>query len=81
MVKRDRCWLWLERPGLQSTARCNSADSRVSLRSGGVGLLPVDNLVGRADAVLGSWDLGIRHQPVWTWLAGLRFDRFFTSVR
>ena len=52
--------------------RDNSADSRVPLRSGGVGLLPVDNLVGRADAVLGSWDLGMRGQPVWTWLSGFR---------
>src|SRR6516164_1538850 len=61
--------------------RDNSADSRVPLRSGGVGLLPVDNLVGRADAVLGSWDLGMRGQPVWTWLSGFRMARFFTPVR
>ncbi|MGY4484643.1 signal peptidase I [Bradyrhizobium sp. LM3.2] len=60
--------------------RDNSADSRVPLRSGGVGLLPIDNLVGRADAVLGSWDLGIRGQPVWTWLSGFRMARFFTAV-
>ena len=40
--------------------RDNSADSRVAVRDGGVGLLPMDNLVGRADAVVGSWDLGIR---------------------
>jgi signal peptidase I len=61
--------------------RDNSADSRVSVRDGGVGLLPMDNLVGRADAVIGSWDLGIRSQPVWTWLSGFRLARFFTSVR
>jgi signal peptidase I len=60
--------------------RDNSADSRVPVRQGGVGLLPMDNLVGRADAVVGSWDLGIRHQPVWTWLSGFRLARFFTSV-
>ena len=61
--------------------RDNSADSRVSLRDGGVGLLPIDNLVGRADAVVGSWDLGMRNQPVWNWLSGFRMGRFFTSVR
>jgi signal peptidase I len=61
--------------------RDNSADSRVPLREGGVGLLPVDNLVGRVDAILGSWDLGIRSQPVWTWLSGFRVARFFTAVR
>jgi len=61
--------------------RDNSADSRVPVRDGGVGLLPMDNLIGRADAVIGSWDLGIRGQPVWTWLSGFRLARFFTSVR
>ena len=60
--------------------RDNSADSRVAVRDGGVGLLPIDNLIGRADAVVGSWDLGIRSQPVWTWLSGFRMARFFTSV-
>jgi signal peptidase I len=61
--------------------RDNSADSRVPVREGGVGLLPMDNLIGRADAVVGSWDLGIRGQPVWTWLSGFRGARFFTAVR
>jgi signal peptidase I len=60
--------------------RDNSADSRVPVRDGGVGLLPIDNLVGRADAVVGSWDLGIRGQPMWTWLSGFRMARFFTAV-
>ena len=60
--------------------RDNSADSRVPTREGGVGLLPIDNLIGRADAVVGSWDLGIRKQPVWTWPSGFRLARFFTSV-
>jgi signal peptidase I len=60
--------------------RDNSADSRVPVRQGGVGLLPMDNLVGRADAVVASWDLGIRSQPVWTWLSGFRGTRFFTAV-
>ena len=36
---------------------------------------------GRADAVVGSWDMGIRSQPVWTWLSGFRLARFFTSVQ
>jgi signal peptidase I len=60
--------------------RDNSADSRVPVRQGGVGLLPMDNLVGRADAVVASWDLGMRSQPVWTWLSGFRGARFFTAV-
>ena len=60
--------------------RDNSADSRVPVREGGVGMLPIDDLVGRADAVVASWDLGIRSQPIWTWLSGFRVARFFTSV-
>ena len=61
--------------------RDNSADSRVPVREGGVGLLPVANLVGRVDGIVGSWDLGIKRQPVWTWPAGLRLSRFFSAVR
>jgi signal peptidase I len=61
--------------------RDNSADSRVPVSMGGVGLLPVANLVGRVDALVGSWDLGIASKPIWTWPSGLRFSRFFTSVK
>lgn len=61
--------------------RDNSADSRVPLREGGVGLLPLSNLVGRVDGIVGSWDLGMKSQPVWTWPKGLRLSRFFTGVK
>jgi signal peptidase I len=61
--------------------RDNSADSRVPLREGGVGLLPVDNLVGRVDGIVGSWDLGIKSRPLWTWPSGLRLARFFSAVK
>jgi signal peptidase I len=60
--------------------RDNSADSRVPLNEGGVGLLPTDNLVGRVDAIVGSWDFTTKSQPVWTWLSGFRVARFFSSV-
>ena len=60
--------------------RDNSADSRVAVRDGGVGLLPMDNLVGRVDAIVGAGNPGIRSQPVTSWLAGFRIARFFTSV-
>jgi len=60
--------------------RDNSADSRVPVRAGGVGLLPVDDLVGRVEAVVGSFDLGVRNRPVKDWAAGLRLSRFFTAV-
>ena len=62
--------------------RDNSARQPRVAADGGVGLLSVDNLVGRVDAVVGSWDLGMRSQPVYTWLSGFRWlSRFFTAVR
>jgi signal peptidase I len=61
--------------------RDNSADSRVPLVQGGVGLLPTDNLIGRVESVVASWDLNVKEQPVWTWPSGLRIARFFTAVR
>ena len=60
--------------------RDNSADSRVPVRAGGVGLLPVEDLVGRVDAVVGSWDLAVKRKPLAQWPSGLRLSRFFTGV-
>jgi signal peptidase I len=61
--------------------RDNSADSRISAASGGVGLLPVDDLIGRVEGIVGSWDLKTKDQPIWTWPSGLRMTRFFTAVK
>jgi signal peptidase I len=60
--------------------RDNSADSRVPLSLGGVGLLPVTNLIGRVDVLVGSWNPAVTQQPVWMWPFGLRLARFFSSV-
>jgi signal peptidase I len=60
--------------------RDDSADSRLAPQEGGVGLVPVENLVGRVDLVLGSWDLGFARHPIWTWPSGLRLSRFFSWV-
>ena len=60
--------------------RDNSADSRVPLREGGVGMLPVNDLVGKVQGIVGSWDLGMRSQPIWQWPEGLRLSRFFSAV-
>jgi signal peptidase I len=60
--------------------RDDSADSRLSPRAGGVGLVPLENLIGRVDVVLGSWDLGLARDPIWTWPSGLRLSRFFSRV-
>jgi signal peptidase I len=61
--------------------RDDSADSRVPPSAGGVGLVPVENLVGRVDAILGSWDPVVRRDPLWTWPTGLRLSRFFSRVK
>ena len=72
---------WLRRMhGLDDYMDSMEKWSRQRGREGGVGLLPMDHLVGRADAVVGSWDLGIRSQPIWTWMSGFRVARFFTAV-
>jgi len=61
--------------------RDNSADSRIAVDAGGVGLLPITDLVGRVEALVGSWDLAVRRHPIWTRPAGLRLSRFFTAVQ
>lgn len=61
--------------------RDNSADSRVAVEAGGVGLLSVSALVGRVDGLVGSWDVAAKHQPIWKWPSGLRLSRFFAAVQ
>lgn len=60
--------------------RDNSLDSRVPAAEGGVGFVPLENLVGRASFVLGSWDFPIMQRPVWSWPTGLRLSRFFSWI-
>ena len=60
--------------------RDNSLDSRFSPDAGGVGLLPAENLVGRAKVVLVSWKPGAALYKPWTWL-DLQWDRFLKPVR
>jgi signal peptidase I len=62
--------------------RDNSTDSRfLSADVGGVGYVPVENVVGRARTVLLSWDASTRIFLPWTWFTGLRLDRIAVSVR
>ncbi|GAB4259681.1 MAG: signal peptidase I [Pararhodobacter sp.] len=55
--------------------RDNSVDSRFAQAAGGVGFVPVENLIGRADRVMFS-SAGRSLFAVWTW----RADRFFHSL-
>ena len=55
--------------------RDNSQDSRF------IGLIPRDNLVGRAEVVMVSFDTEIgSFLKFWTWYPALRKDRFFVSL-
>jgi len=56
--------------------RDNSLDSRIGQVQGGVGFVPYENLVGRADRVMFS-SAGRSMLFFWTW----RSDRFFKAVQ
>jgi signal peptidase I len=60
--------------------RDNSLDSRVPAEAGGVGFVPVENLVGKAQIVMGSYDYRNARQ-IWTWPVEFRLARFFSKVR
>ncbi len=55
--------------------RDNSADSRLPPEIG-VGMVPEENLVGRARVVLVSWSQGASLFKPWTWVLNLRPSRF-----
>ena len=55
--------------------RDNSADSRLPPEIG-VGLVPEENLVGKARLVLLSWSPGASLFKPWTWVLNLRPSRF-----
>ena len=55
--------------------RDNSIDSRRSQRALGVGMVPMENILGRADRVIFS-SAGQRMVFFWTW----RMDRFFQAI-
>jgi signal peptidase I len=57
--------------------RDNSSDSRVPPEAGGVGFVPAENLVGKAQIILLSWNPGASIFKPWTWVLGARPSRFF----
>lgn len=60
--------------------RDNSIDSRVSAADNGVGLVPEENLVGKAQIILFSWSPGASLLNPISWFANLRPSRFFTRL-
>jgi signal peptidase I len=61
---------------LMGDNRDNSMDSRFpAVEGGGIGLVPQDNLVGRATVVMWSTDGSANWFLPWTWFTAARYDR------
>ncbi len=60
--------------------RDNSTDSRVPSIRQGVGFIPVDNLVGRADFIFFSTNGHARFWQFWKWPFAIRYDRLFQPI-
>jgi len=57
--------------------RDNSTDSRVPPTAGGVGFVPFENLVGRAEIIFFSIKEGDSVLAIWQWPWTVRWDRMF----
>ena len=55
--------------------RDDSQDSRFTIEEGGVGLLPVDHVLGRALITFWSTDGSAEWLKPWTWFSAARWDR------
>ena len=55
--------------------RDDSLDGRFPVAAGGVGLLPVDNVLGRATIAFWSTDGSAEWLKPWTWFSAARWDR------
>ena len=60
--------------------RDNSLDSRIAAADGGVGFVPEDNLVARADLVLLSRDPAVAWFDVAQWARAFRLARLFGRI-
>jgi signal peptidase I len=61
--------------------RDNSTDSRVRPEVGGVGYVPFENIIGRAQIIFFSIHEGEHAWMVWRWPWAVRWSRLFTIVR
>ncbi len=66
---------------LMGDNRDNSEDSRFPAEPGrGIGLVPQDNLVGRASVMIWSTDGGAAWLLPWTWFSAARWDRIGRAI-
>src|SRR5215468_3141095 len=61
--------------------RDNSTDSRVPQERGGVGYVPFENLIGKAQIVFFSIGNGEPAWHIWSWPWSVRWGRLFTIVK
>ena len=61
--------------------RDNSSDSRVSPANGGVGYVPFENIIGRAEIIFFSIGDGAHAWQVWRWPWSVRWRRLLRIVR
>lgn len=60
--------------------RDNSADSRMRIEQGGVGFVPLENLVGRAEFIFLSVDGTAPWWQFWEWPFEIRWSRLFSGI-
>lgn len=60
--------------------RDDSTDSRVPPEREGVGFVPAENLVGRAEIIFFSTNGNARLWEIWKWPWAIRYDRLFSLV-
>jgi signal peptidase I len=60
--------------------RDNSLDSRVPQDRNGVGFVPAENLVGRAEFLFFSTNGTARFWEVWKWPTAIRYGRLFNGI-
>ena len=64
---------------LMGDNRDDSLDSRFSVEEGGIGFVPIENLIGRATFIFWSTDGTADYAKPWTWFSALRGYRIATG--
>jgi signal peptidase I len=66
---------------LMGDNRDDSLDSRFGVIEGGIGFVPIENLVGRGLFIFWSTDGSASYWQPWTWFSALRADRIGHGVQ